>query len=291
MRQGSRPVRRRWIAWVGVVLASGWVVGLPRVVAYPDLVDDNLRLRRMLQEVELQLDEADVMLQRLRLYDAELRALVEPRGDHGPIPKGTGKGVVDEPGDIEALEEALGVVASQEPPPSAPPAEAWSRDVSERLGRFVDLFRLSEPDLNALVADLETLRAVREALPTIWPADGVFTSGFGWRRDPYRRGLRFHSGIDIAGAYGTPIRASAAGSVSRSTRTSGYGNVIEIDHGFGIMTRYAHLTHRRVQVGQVVERGDVIGTMGSTGRSTGPHLHFELHVDGNTLDPLPYLPR
>lgn len=290
--------RGRWglRLWFGVqaLLVAGWWFGWPRVTSHAQLAEDNLDLRRQLHEVAERLDDADEMLERLRLYDAELRALTEPRGDHGPIPKAAWE---EEGEDFELLDDALGevaheVVATEDvSPPDAPPAAQWSEDVAGRLGRFVERFRLSEPDLNALVSDLEMLRAIRESLPSVWPADGVFTSGYGWRRDPYRRSLRFHAGVDIANGYGTPVKATASGTVARATRTSGYGHVVEIDHGFGIMTRYAHLSRRRVSTGDLVERGDLIGTMGSTGRSTGPHLHFELHVDGNTLDPLPYLPR
>jgi len=298
----ARLARLRWLVlgWIGLQVVSLVAVAVlwPRAQATSALVEHNLRLQARLEAVDRQLDEADAMLERLRLYDAELRALVEPRGDHGPIPASamSNAGVDHLDGIMEhaAADDLDGTIVAPQPgdaPPDGPPAEDWAEDVAKRVASFVSLFELSEPDLNGLVADLETLRAVREALPSAWPAEGLFTSGYGWRRDPYRRGLRFHSGIDIANGYGTPIRAVASGTVSRSTYTSGYGNVVEIDHGFGIITRYAHMSRRRVRVGQRIERSDLLGTMGSTGRSTGPHLHFELIVDGNTQDPMTYLPR
>lgn len=297
----SRLTRVRVLAvgWIVLQLASLATIALlwPRAQATSALVEQNLRLQSRLDAVDRQLDEADAMLERLRLYDAELRALVEPRGDHGPVPASamSNAGVDHLHGIMEhaADDDLDGTIVAAPPaePPDGPPASDWADDVAKRVASFVSLFELSEPDLNGLVADLETLRAVREALPSVWPAEGLFTSGYGWRRDPYRRGLRFHSGIDIANGYGTPIRSVASGTVSRSTYASGYGNVVEIDHGFGIVTRYAHMARRRVRVGKRVERGDLVGTMGSTGRSTGPHLHFELIVDGNTQDPMTYLPR
>lgn len=275
-----------------VTLAALVLLG-PRALGYSALVDENLALRRQLASVAARMDEADAMLERLRLYDAELRSLTRPRGDHGgPIPTEalSNAGLDDLHGAYDDTEYGDGPVVDAGPPTSRP-ADAWADDVAERVGGFVDLFALSEADLNGLVSDLDALRAIRDALPSAWPADGSLTSGFGWRRDPLRRSTRFHAGVDIANGYGTTVRATAAGVVSRSTYASGFGNVIEIDHGYGIMTRYAHLARRRVRVGQRVERADPIGTMGSTGRSTGPHLHFELHVDGSAHDPMTYLPR
>jgi len=115
------------------------------------------------------------------------------------------------------------------------------------------------------------------------------TSGFGMRIDPFLRSPAMHTGLDFRGAQGDPIRATAAGTVSQAGWNGGYGKMVEIDHGNGLSTRYAHLADITVTVGQTVRTGHVIGRLGSTGRSTGPHLHYETRVDGDAVDPQKFL--
>ena len=117
-----------------------------------------------------------------------------------------------------------------------------------------------------------------------------FTSGFGVRSDPFEHGAAMHPGIDLAGAYGTPIYATADGTVLRAGWNSGgYGNLVEIDHGRGITTRYGHMSAILVSAGQHVTRGEQIGRMGSTGRSTGNHLHYEVRIDARPVNPIPFM--
>jgi len=130
------------------------------------------------------------------------------------------------------------------------------------------------------------------AIPSAMPLhnDANFTSGFGVRSDPFRGRAAMHAGIDLAGPMGTPIYATADGIVGRSEwNNGGYGNLVEIDHGQGIQTRYGHLSQRIAQAGQRVHRGDLIGLMGSTGRSTGSHLHYEVRIDGRAVNPTPFM--
>lgn len=115
------------------------------------------------------------------------------------------------------------------------------------------------------------------------------SSGFGMRRDPLRGDAAMHSGIDIPDPYGTPVRAAAAGQVRRARVAGGYGNLVEIDHGGGQVTRYGHLSRLLVREGMRVQGGDLIGLVGATGRSTGSHLHYEVRMDGRAVDPLPFL--
>ncbi len=300
----------RRIVQVLVVLVAALSVGLalsgPRAVAYPALVRQNLELKDRMQEVEHRMQEVDRILERLRLYDAQIRSLADAAGPSGPIPSEamSNGGILEYYQDLEeevrVHDATMGVsdglpMDGPEPGPIPEgflrPAESWASGVAERVSEFVDLFEMSEAELTALMADLETLRAIHLALPNTWPADGALTSGFGWRRDPYYRSMRFHSGVDVAGPTGEPVFAAADGLVASSEYTQGYGNMIIIDHGFGISTLYAHCSRREVRVGDRVEAGDRIGRIGSTGRSTGPHLHFELHIDGSAHDPLKYLPR
>jgi murein DD-endopeptidase MepM/ murein hydrolase activator NlpD len=135
------------------------------------------------------------------------------------------------------------------------------------------------------------MRKVVTTLPIArpMPADFETTSGFGARSDPFTRGMAMHTGIDFRAPSGTPVRATAAGKVVESGHTGGYGNMVEIDHGNGLTSRYAHLSVLDVDVGETVQKGTVIGRVGSTGRSTGPHLHYETRIDGDAADPLRFL--
>ena len=130
------------------------------------------------------------------------------------------------------------------------------------------------------------------AIPSDKPVrtDVSFTSGFGVRSDPFHAGAAMHPGIDLAGAYGTPVYATADGTVLRAGWNSGgYGNLIEIDHGRGITTRYGHLSAIIIHAGDHITRGQLIGRMGSTGRSTGNHLHYEVRIDGRAVNPIPFM--
>lgn len=136
------------------------------------------------------------------------------------------------------------------------------------------------------------MEPLRLALPRRWPAEGDLTSSFGYRESPVGRArTRFHSGIDVANRRGTAIVAAAPGVVRDVSFNSGYGRVIEVDHGYGVSTLYAHCTSILVREGQVVEEGRLIATIGSTGWSTGPHLHFEVRIHEEAVDPLDFLPR
>lgn len=128
------------------------------------------------------------------------------------------------------------------------------------------------------------------AIPSVQPVDKLnFTSNFGIRSDPFLGTARMHAGVDIPGATGTPIYATADGIVAHADRKGAYGNLVELDHGKGIATRYGHLSKLLVTPGSRVTRGQVIGLMGSTGRSTGPHLHYEVRIDGHAVNPVPFL--
>jgi murein DD-endopeptidase MepM/ murein hydrolase activator NlpD len=128
------------------------------------------------------------------------------------------------------------------------------------------------------------------AVPSQKPVErAVFTSGFGTRSDPFGGYTAMHAGIDLAGPVGTPIYAAADGIVDRAGWANGYGNLVELDHGKSIQTRYGHLSAILVTTGQRVRRGDLIARMGSTGRSTGSHLHYEVRLDGHAVNPVPFL--
>jgi len=128
------------------------------------------------------------------------------------------------------------------------------------------------------------------AIPSVQPVSELkFTSNFGIRSDPFTGGARMHAGVDIPGPVGTPIYATADGMIAAAERHGGYGNLVEINHGKGIATRYGHLSKILVTPNTRVHRGQVIGLMGSTGRSTGSHLHYEVRMDGRAVNPIPFL--
>jgi murein DD-endopeptidase MepM/ murein hydrolase activator NlpD len=157
----------------------------------------------------------------------------------------------------------------------------------------VEPVRAADPNFKALFMSwtkLEQLEQGTIAIPSAEPVKGVaFTSGFGVRSDPFRGRAAMHAGIDLAGPLGTPIYATADGTVGRSEWVSGYGNLVELEHGRGIQTRYGHLSRSLVAAGQKVKRGDMIALMGSTGRSTGSHLHYEVRIDGKAVNPVPFM--
>ncbi|HEY0111750.1 MAG TPA: M23 family metallopeptidase [Allosphingosinicella sp.] len=157
----------------------------------------------------------------------------------------------------------------------------------------VEPVRAADPNFKALFMSwtkLDQLEQGTIAIPSAEPVKGSsFTSGYGVRSDPFRGRAAMHAGIDLAGPIGTPIYATADGTVGRSQWVSGYGNLVELEHGRGIQTRYGHLSRSLVNAGQKVKRGDMIALMGSTGRSTGSHLHYEVRIDGKAVNPVPFM--
>jgi murein DD-endopeptidase MepM/ murein hydrolase activator NlpD len=153
----------------------------------------------------------------------------------------------------------------------------------------------SDPRFRELFASWQALDQLEQgvvAIPSARPIQTSvnFTSGFGVRSDPFRGRAAMHGGIDLAGPYGTPVYATADGIVGRSEwNDGGYGNLVEINHGPGIQTRYGHLSRLIARPGARVRRGELIGLMGSTGRSTGNHLHYEVRIDGRAVNPIPFM--
>jgi len=129
----------------------------------------------------------------------------------------------------------------------------------------------------------------RTTVPSLWPVRGQITAGFGQRMDPFSGEGAFHAGVDISAPSGTRVEAAADGIVLEAGPESGYGNEILIDHGYGLTTKYGHLSRIVVVVGQVLKRGQVIGAVGMTGKTTGPHLHYEVHVKDTPVNPTKYL--
>ncbi len=224
-------------------------------------------------------------LSRVRQFDSKLRVLMN---------------VDKDPADASA--EAEAEAAAAEGTPVAAPGMEGSRPILFSRHRELFLMRLHSlvDDLAGNVrteeVDQQTLAGLllenKDSLlstPSIWPAKGFVTSGFGRRRAPLAGGTTMHKGLDISNRVGTPIRSPARGAVTFSGPDGAYGICIIVDHGNGIATRYGHLQKTLVKPGDYVQRGDVIGALGNTGRSTGPHLHYEVILNGTPVNPMRYI--
>lgn len=149
-----------------------------------------------------------------------------------------------------------------------------------------DVLGAIEQRLDAVRSGVERRRSLADATPSMWPVAGWLTSSFGNRRDPFTGGSDFHPGLDISANKGDEVLAPAFGTVSMAGWNGAYGNMVIIDHGYGIVTKYGHLSRFAVVNGQQVNRGDTIGFVGSTGRSTSAHLHYEIWVNGKLTNPM-----
>ena len=165
-----------------------------------------------------------------------------------------------------------------------------SGDIHKVLTHLLGKVEKREIFYNKKEALLLKHSVLKETLPTLYPVEVPYTSSsFGWRRDPFLGIRAFHSGLDFSAAHGEKIMATGAGIVTMVAKEKNYGNVLKIKHGDGLETRYAHCSKILVKKGDIVERNQVIALVGNTGRSTGPHLHYEIRLNGRALDPRQYL--
>jgi murein DD-endopeptidase MepM/ murein hydrolase activator NlpD len=165
-----------------------------------------------------------------------------------------------------------------------------SLNLRDSIGLTRDLALELEGQLRFVESLAERRNGTLEFTPSLWPVSGPVRSGYGRRRDPFTGETEIHQGLDIGALYGSAIRVPADGRVIYAARQPAYGNLIVVDHGNGITTRYGHLSNFETRVGDRLKKGDLIGYVGSTGRSTGPHLHYEVRLDDRTVNPRSYLP-
>lgn len=220
---------------------------------------------------KLQLLQTD--LQRIQQFDSKLRVMMNLEHDPTDISGNTGGPM---PG---YLGQGLPVYRQ----------ELLARRVHGLLDQLRSDTTLEEVRQQELLHSMRANRDILAATPSIWPVEGYLTSSFGRRASPFGAGSDFHKGIDIANKVGTPIVTPAKGRITSAGWEGGYGNCIVINHGNDLSTRYAHMQNIHVKVGDTVERGDLIGTVGSTGRSTGPHLHYEVRLGGISVNPMHYI--
>lgn len=174
----------------------------------------------------------------------------------------------------------------------APPIVASSLTSPDSpLGILQNLLGSLETRLESVRSGIDRQQALAAATPSIWPVVGYLSSMFGNRPDPFTGGRDFHPGLDISASAGTPIRATADGLVESAGYAGNYGNAVVLRHGFGLSTRYGHMSRIAVHPGLSVKRGDIIGYVGATGRATSAHLHYEILLNGRTMDPLSLLTR
>ena len=269
----------------GLLLLAGLVMG--GVVHYFSVAadasenrvlrDENLALRTQLKTVRERIEHIGATLDRVERFDQKLRAVTLLNDPQRNLAMGP-----------TAPETASGAAAGE---------TQFTRLTSEESGPMVlgKLDTLSaeatrqEQSLQELQAYFQDQKSLLASTPSVWPARGWVTSDFGQRVDPYTAERVMHAGLDIAAPHGKEVFAPSDGIVVFAGMEGGYGNVIVIDHGYGIKTRYGHLARIMVRAGERVHRGIQIGAVGNTGRSTGPHLHYEVRVNGVPQNPRKFI--
>jgi murein DD-endopeptidase MepM/ murein hydrolase activator NlpD len=310
----TAPVRRLRIkrAWFKQAAIGGAVMGLLLGAAGVDYVmlrSDAVDVARMRKEAARQHQELDALrgqvsgiaqqFEEIRELERKVRVIANlPESvREARTPQLGGQGGASDTDGLEgaALPETKPVPALEHHEPGASEATAEERlraaldRIEARAHKLSSLLPEQRASLEALVAGLEDRREQLAATPSIWPTDGFVTSGYGFRTSPFTGRKQFHAGIDIAADFGTRIVAPASGRVVFAGRRGAFGRVVEIDHGFGVRTIYGHTEDIYVRVGQRVERGTRIASVGSTGRSTGPHLHYQIKAEGRTVNPGDYI--
>lgn len=252
-------VEKRWLrifAGITLVAISGAAYGfygLTQQVVHLQIEVENERLRA---ENERQRQELNQLNNRVEAVEDTSRKLAEKSGVVHEAPSTPGAGGPALPMDAQALEV-----------------------LEAKMSRLEQNMR-----------DYEALLRERGYTPSIWPVSGRLESGFGGRRNPFGgSSYEFHSGQDIDAPIGAPVVAGASGKVVFAGWQNGYGQLVVVDHGGGLTTRYGHLSHIDVVEGQVLSRAEFLGRVGSTGRSTGPHLHYEVRINDEPVNPLQYL--
>jgi murein DD-endopeptidase MepM/ murein hydrolase activator NlpD len=211
-----------------------------------------------------------------------LQSTVDAIGAHSAVDADADRAVNRLPARVRA--RAMG--GGSDGASAVPLLSSTSGGADTAFGVLRELLGAIEERLASVKTGVEKRHALASATPSMWPIAGWISSTFGMRRDPFTGADDFHPGLDISADHGEAIHAPADGVVSGASYAGNYGNLVTIDHGFGIETRYAHLSRYAVAQGQQVRRGQTIGYVGSTGRSTSPHLHYEVLVNGQLTNPL-----
>jgi murein DD-endopeptidase MepM/ murein hydrolase activator NlpD len=238
------------------------------------LKEENAQLRSQILLVQEKVAHISATLDRVERFDAKLRTAVTQLQD-------------------PERNLAIGPVGSAEQDAAIPgPAPAGEANLSALPGKLSSLeteASRQEQSLRELQEYFDDQRSLLASTPSIWPTRGWVTSDFGTRMDPYTAERKMHQGMDIATPHGQPIYVPSDGTVVFAGNEGGYGKVLVVDHGYGVKTRYGHLSEILVRLGQRVSRGDKVASVGNTGRSTGPHLHYEVRVNGIPENPRKFI--
>jgi murein DD-endopeptidase MepM/ murein hydrolase activator NlpD len=236
-----------------------------------ELQTENRKLRQDVQFYQSRLDSMESSLERIENFSSRLKMITN---------------LMDRDQLSQQVEGPLPSSVIAEKPAESPSTNPIEFNFDQVTNRSYAL----EQNLHELYELLSDQRSFLNALPTKKPSDGVFTSGFGVRVSPMGDGNeKMHEGLDIAAGVGTPIRAPAGGTVVFAGKKSGYGQIVMVDHGYGLETWYGHTSRVLVRAGQKINRGQPIALVGNSGRSTGSHLHYEVHVNGIPVDPINYI--
>jgi murein DD-endopeptidase MepM/ murein hydrolase activator NlpD len=270
---------------VGVLLLVGMIMGgtfhylqvAQDAAENRILRDENLTLRTQLKSVRERIEHIGSTLDRVERFDQKLRAVTMLSDPQRNLAMGPTE---PEPGTTSPTTDTQFTQLTTTDTPNA---------LMGRLDRLSAEATRQEQSLQELQAYFQDQKSLLASTPSIWPARGWVTSDFGQRLDPYTADRVMHQGLDIAAPHGKEVFAPSDGTVVYAGLEGGYGNVIVIDHGYGIKTRYGHLSKILVKPGEKVKRGSKIAAVGNTGRSTGPHLHYEVRVNGISQNPRKFI--
>lgn len=272
--------RKLLIAGAGLVVAAAVIAGhylflsweLAKYKAESRVVQED---KEKIAYLSLSLERLSEKMAKLQEFNHKLRIVAGlPEMEETDESLGVGGTALDT---REEIEDGLTDFAEQ------------AKAVEESIEDLDEQAALQEENFYELIEFLEERKLVLLATPSIRPARGWISSGFGYRKDPFTGERHLHRGVDIATRMGTPIIATADGIVVSSKKDRHFGNIIEVDHGNGFCTRYGHNAANFVKKGDRVKRGQVIGTVGNTGRSTGPHVHYEVRLNGVAVNPRKYM--
>lgn len=268
-----------------VMIGIDYIHVLGRMAENKQLKGENFKLRQDLQLIRNKVDSMETTIERVRNYAKKLQLL-------------TGQG---ETGDWKVPQDALDTDVDREPATksSGQRSEGFSgkpwiiaeSQIENRIEQLQLASYATESSLTKLQISLLAKSALLAATPSLLPIVGWLSSPFGYRQNPYDGTFRLHAGVDLAADPGTPVRAPASGVVIYSGYREGYGKCIVINHGYGINTLFAHLSKLFVNTQEQVRRGDIISEVGSTGHSTGPHLHYEVRKNGVPVNPVAFYSR
>jgi murein DD-endopeptidase MepM/ murein hydrolase activator NlpD len=237
--------------------------------------EEVLHQREQIQKFAVEINELKEQLVQLNRFEEQIRIIanIDQPDNHDGLFGVGGSAPDDLNSNIELTERHQRLI----------------KDMHQQIGQLETASDYQKDDFESLLGKLEAQKNLLAHTPAIRPVNGWISSQFGYRQSPFTGKREFHKGLDIANRIGTPIIATADGVVSYSGKKGMMGNLVVIDHGHGLLTRYGHIDKVEVKVGALVKRGQIIARMGNTGRSTGPHVHYEVRLNGMPVNPSKYI--